>query len=64
MLPFSVNFVFALSMSISKEKNSCLGWQGETVGSDKPFGVNSVDVRDFLDPFPPMIDWRFFALKK
>lgn len=27
--------------------------------SSQPFGVNSVDTRDFFEPFPPMIDLRF-----
>ena len=27
--------------------------------SNQPFDVNSVDTRDFFEPFPPMIDRRF-----
>ena len=55
VVPFSVNFVFALSMAISGKERERDRTRVEWSRENKPFGVSSVDVRDFLDPLAPIL---------
>jgi hypothetical protein len=50
--------VLALSIAISRKGNFHPRNENGFING-KPLAVSSVDVRDFLDPFPPMIDRVF-----